>query len=113
MKIKQISLIDILPIRTSHGCGQKRILLRKEETNTTLTQIAITALSAGEESGAHIHPTMEECFLVRKGEIRIELEEKCISGSADDFIHIPAGTMHNVIALTNVELLTIGCATIK
>ena len=41
--------IKELPIiTTTHGVGQKRILLNSQETSTPLTQIAVTRLKAGE-----------------------------------------------------------------
>ena len=43
------SLKDIESVMSLHGCGEKKVLLAKEETQTNLTQIAIIYLKAGEE----------------------------------------------------------------
>lgn len=101
---------DVQPVSTSHGCGSKRVLLSNEDTETAFTQIALTTLKAGEESGWHEHPTMEEVFLIKSGTIRIETKDETITALAGDFIQIPKATPHNVVALTDVEMLTIGCA---
>ena len=60
MMLKHLN--DIEPVATSHGVGQKRVLLSKAETETGLTQIAVTRLKAGEVAEEHIHETMEEEF---------------------------------------------------
>lgn len=61
--------IKKLPIiTTTHGIGEKRVLLNSQETSTPLTQIAITRLKAGEAAAEHLHPTMEEFFLFQKGD---------------------------------------------
>lgn len=59
-------IIDIIPISTTHGVGEKRVLLNSQETSTPLTQIAVTRLKAGEMAKEHLHPTMEEFFLFQK-----------------------------------------------
>lgn len=41
-------LKDILPRLTSHGVGEKRVLLSAGETETAVTQIVVTTLHAGE-----------------------------------------------------------------
>ena len=64
--MKHRLLHEIIPVTTSHGCGTKRVLLAKEDTQTNLTQIAVTGLKQGERSEMHVHPTMEEVFLIRK-----------------------------------------------
>lgn len=65
-------LSDILPQPTAHGVGQKRVLLKQAETDTNLTQIAVTTLQAGETTEGHSHPTMEECFFFLSGETNIK-----------------------------------------
>ena len=60
-KIKELPIIT-----TTHGVGEKRVLLNNQETSTPLTQIAVTRLKAGEMAKEHLHPTMEEFFLFPK-----------------------------------------------
>lgn len=110
LKSKLIALSEVRPTETSHHCGQKRVLIGNDDTASDITQIAITTMAKGETSGKHVHPTMEEYFLVRKGRLRIDCGEDVFIANADDFISIPANMPHNVTALTNVEMMTIGCA---
>lgn len=43
------SIESLTWVESSHGSGQKRVLLRDNETATNITQVAITPLKAGEE----------------------------------------------------------------
>lgn len=97
-------------ITTAHGIGEKRILLNNQETSTPLTQIAVTRLKAGEASEEHLHPTMEEFFLFQKGEAIITVDKEQITCSSGDFVGIPANTLHSLKAITDIEIITIGCA---
>ena len=103
-------IIDIIPISTTHGVGDKRVLLNSQETSTPLTQIAVTRLKAGEMAKEHLHPTMEEFFLFQKGDAIITVGEEQITCSSGDFISIPANTLHALKAITDIEIITIGCA---
>lgn len=104
------SLSDISPIPTSHGCGEKKVLFLGKDFRSPITQIAVTALYEGEKVPEHAHPTMEEFFLVRKGQLRISVGDEVYTCAADDFIYVPAATRHHIEALTTSEILTIGCA---
>lgn len=103
-------IIDIIPISTTHGVGEKRVLLNSQETSTPLTQIAVTRLKAGEMAKEHLHPTMEEFFLFQKGDAIMTVGEEQIACSSGDFISIPANTLHALKAITDIEIITIGCA---
>ncbi len=103
-------IIDIIPISTTHGVGEKRVLLNSQETSTPLTQIAVTRLKAGEMAKEHLHPTMEEFFLFQKGDAIMTVGEEQITCSSGDFISIPANTPHALKAITDIEIITIGCA---
>lgn len=102
---------DILPSLTSHGIGKKRILLSKDETTTAITQIAVTQLKADEKIESHNHATMEEYFLFQKGEAILTINNQEIKCTTGDFIQIPARTLHSLQAITDIEILTVGCAT--
>lgn len=104
------NLTNISPTLTIHGIGEKRVLLANDETPTLLTQIAITKLKAGEESDMHKHPTMEEYFLIRKGKVIVNINNQQTVCETDDFIKIPTDTLHSLRAITDTEILTIGCA---
>ena len=89
-------LFDIHPCVTTHHIGQKYILLTNKDTNTDLTQIAVTRLKAGEMAKAHLHPTMEEFFLFQKGDASMTVGKEQITCSSGDFISIPANTLHSL-----------------
>lgn len=65
-------LSNVLPQPTAHGVGQKHVLLSQAETDTNLTQIAVTTLQAGEATEEHSHPTLKECFFFLSGETSIK-----------------------------------------
>lgn len=102
-------IIDIIPISTTHGIGEKWVLLNSQETPTPLTQIAITRLKAGEAAEEHLHPTMEEFFLFQKGDAIMTVGKEQITCSSGDFISIPANTLHSLKTITDIEIITIGC----
>ena len=109
-KIEIKHLKDVEYVKTSHGCGEKRVLMAKDETETDVTQVAVTQLKAGECVEEHTHDTMEEMFFVLEGSVAITAdgaEEIC---KKDDFIHIKARTPHSLKALSDVRLVTVGCA---
>lgn len=110
MNIK--NLYSIAPVSTSHGCGMKRVLVKNGDVASPITQIAVTAFVEGEKAGRHSHPTMDEFFLVRRGSIRITVGEDTEVFGADGFVSVPAGTAHEMEAVTDCEILTIGCAVV-
>ena len=106
--MKNIKTLSI--VTTTHSIGKKQILLNSQETSTSLTQIAVTQLKAGETAEEHLHPTMEEFFLFQKGDAIMTVGEEQIACSSGDFISIPANTPHSLKAITDIEIITIGCA---
>ena len=102
-------LNDIVPRLSSHGVGEKRVLLSSNESGCSLTQIAVTELKAGEVVVAHIHPDMQEGFYLLDGQMEITLDGKKVSVSPDDFIYVKRCTSHEMKALTDVRIMTIGC----
>lgn len=108
MNIKRLS--DIFPQITSHNVGLKQVLVSKEETESDITQIAVTVLRVGEETDRHRHPSMEEFFFFHSGKLELTVEDEtciCVSG---DFVMVGCGVMHQLKAIEDTELLTIGCA---
>lgn len=103
------SIKDIESVVSLHGCGQKKVLLSKEETSTNLTQVAVIYLKAGEEGKAHMHWGIEEGFFVLKGELDLLMESEAVHMTAGDYMHMQMAAQHNLRAITDVELLTIGC----
>lgn len=102
-------LNDISPILTSHGVGQKRVLLSSSEAGCSLTQIAVTTLKEGEIATAHIHPDMQEAFYVLEGEIDVVLDGKHTSCNKDAFVYVEKCTSHEIKAITDCRIMTIGC----
>lgn len=103
------SIKDIECVVSSHGCGQKKVLLREDETASDLTQVAVIYLKAGEEGNEHMHWKIEEGIYVLKGELELILDGLSINMTAGDYMHLPMAARHNLKAITDVELLTIGC----
>ena len=102
--------IESLPwVESSHGCGQKRVLLSENETATNITQVAIISLKAGEEGKEHMHWKIEEGFYVLKGELILQADGSNHILHAGDYLHLRMATIHNLKAITDVELLSIGC----
>lgn len=103
------SLKDIVPIATSHKAGLKRVLLATNESECPITQIAITDLRAGEVVAAHIHEDMQEGFYVLSGELYIVLDGTVEHCKTEDFVFVKFGTSHELRAVTDVRVMTIGC----
>ena len=103
------SLNSIKAIPTSHSAGMKRVLLAAEESGCSITQIAVTDLRAGEVAKAHAHNDMQEGFYVLKGELDIVLDGIIEHCKAQDFVYVKSGTNHELRAVTDVQVMTIGC----
>lgn len=103
------SLDAIIPIITSHAVGQKRVLLSKTEAGCDITQIAVTDLSAGEVALAHIHPDMQEGFFILSGDLDVMLNDELQHCHKDDFVYVESGVAHELRAITDVRVMTIGC----
>ena len=102
-------LSDIQPIKTSHGVGEKRVLLSSKESGCSLTQIAITELQAGEEVAAHMHPDMQEAFYVLSGELEITLDGHHRRCPQQTFVYVDKCTNHELKAITDCQVMSIGC----
>lgn len=102
-------LSDIVPISTSHGVGQKRVLLSGNESGCSLTQIAITELKTGEIASAHIHPDMQEAFYVLDGELEILVDGMPNICHKDSFIYVDNGVSHMLKAISDCRVMMVGC----
>ena len=103
------SLNDVTPVVSSHNVGLKHVLLAANESECALTQIAITDLKAGEVAEAHAHSDMQEGFYVISGELDIVLDGVVEHCKAEDFVYVKCGTNHELRAVTDVRVMTIGC----
>lgn len=108
MLIKHLSSIQQVP--TSHSCGLKQVLLSNEETNSNITQIAITMLKQGDTADEHSHPDMLECFFIVSGKLQIKINGTAYHCTENDFIMIDYNERHELKALTDCWFMTIGCA---
>lgn len=106
MMLKHLNEIE--PVATSHGVGLKRVLLSKPETETGLTQIAVTKLKAGEVADEHVHETMEEEFFFMSGVAEVEIDGKAVVCRAGDFLKVSHGIRHKLRAVEDTEMMTIG-----
>ena len=102
-------LNEIKAVSTSHDVGLKRVLLAANESGCSLTQIAVTDLKAGEVAQAHIHPDMQEGFFVLDGILNVKLDDEILHCTKDDFVYVKSLTSHELRAVTDVRILTIGC----
>ncbi len=106
--IKELSKIVATP--TVHEVGSKKVLLNSNETESAITQIAVTRLEKGEKVEPHIHKTMDEHYFFLEGEATLFLnneEHVCKNGT---YILVCTGTTHSLKALTDVLFITIGVA---
>ena len=103
------SLCNIAPVATSHNAGMKRVMLAANESGCPITQIAITDLRAGEIAKTHIHEDMQEGFYVLSGELDIVLDGEIEHCKAEDFVWVKFGISHELKAITDVRVMTIGC----
>lgn len=106
--MNKTNIKDILPQPTTHGVGQKHVLLNQAETETDLTQIAVTTLQAGEAAEEHSHPTMEECFFFFSGEAKLTIEGNTATCHEGDFVQVKCGERHRLEAVKETRVLTIG-----
>lgn len=103
------SLQEIQPVPSSHKVGMKRVLLTAEESGCAITQIAVTDLKAGEVAEAHVHEDMQEGFYVMNGELDMVLDGEVEHCKAEDFVWVRCGVRHELRAVTDVRVMTIGC----
>ena len=104
------SISDITPVPSSHKVGMKRVLLAAEESGCGITQIAVTDLKAGEVAEAHVHEDMMEGFYVMSGVLDMVLDRELLRCVKDDFVWVESGTSHELRAVTDTRIMTIGCA---
>lgn len=103
------SLTDITPVPSYHKAGLKRVLLAAEESGCAITQIAVTDLKAGDVAEAHVHEYMMEGFYVMGGSLDIMLDGETLHCVKDDFVWVECGMSHELRAVTDVRVMTIGC----
>lgn len=103
------SLSEITPVPSSHKVGLKRVLLAANESGCAITQIAVTDLKAGKVAKAHVHEDMMEGFYVMSGVLDMVLDGEVGHCKEGDFIWVRCGVRHELRAVTDVRIMTIGC----
>lgn len=104
------SLSDIQPVPSSHKVGMKRVLLADEESGCAITQLAVTDLNADDVAEAHVHEDMMEGFYVMSGELDMVLDGEVEYCKEGDFVWVRCGVRHELRAITDTRIMTIGCA---
>ena len=104
-------LNEITPKPTSHEIGLKQVLLAEEETSSGITQIAKTVLRKDERVEEHVHPTMDEHYIVLSGNGTLLVDDQEIDMVSGTYVLVMAGSKHHMIANEDVSFLTIGVAT--
>jgi mannose-6-phosphate isomerase-like protein (cupin superfamily) len=95
--VKYALLKDLLEEQNAHLQGVKRVFMSNADSQTSLTQFAYGYLSENQNSGPHLHKSMDEYFYFIRGRGIYVLEEVIIDISPGTFINIPAGVIHNLI----------------
>lgn len=103
-------LSETRPIPSSHKVGMKRVLLAADESGCAITQIAVTDLKAGEVAEAHVHEDMMEGFYVMSGVLDMVLDGEVEHCKEGDFVWVRCGVRHELRVVTDVRMMTIGCA---
>lgn len=97
--------LDQIPSEsTSHKSGQKRVFLRNEDQETSLTQFAHGYFKSGEKCPLHKHPTMEELFYFMEGRGEYLVGEDIVSIEPGLFLRIPANVLHELRANKGEDL---------
>jgi quercetin dioxygenase-like cupin family protein len=100
---------NMIGVATSHGAGLKKVLCSNAETDSNITQIAMTTLRAGEVVDAHVHADMEEHFIFEQGDVELTLNDDLHLIHDRKYVLIPRGVKHGIKALTDCRLITVGC----
>lgn len=103
-------LSEIVATPTAHGVGAKKVLLSSNETESAITQIAVTRLEKGEKVEVHMHKTMDEHYFFLEGEVILFLNNEKYVCKNDTYILVYSGTSHSLKALTDTKFITIGVA---
>ena len=73
-----------------------RFIRTSTDTNGELLEIENTYPAKSKEPLAHYHPFQEEWFEVLEGELSIRLDERIVTLSKGDKIHIPKNQVHSM-----------------
>ena len=102
---------DIETVSTSHGVGEKRVIVTQGTIGKPVTQIARTKLQEGEKVEEHVHPTMDEHFFFLSGQCVFTLDGINKVCKSDDYLFVPAGCKHRIDVTKETVMITIGIET--
>ncbi len=105
---RDYNTLELVP--TSHQIGEKKVLLSNSETISNITQLALNKLYANDIVEIHMHPTMDEHFIVVSGEGIMQINNENYDFKQGKFFLVPAGSYHNLSAITDIEFITISIA---
>ena len=104
-------LCDILPEKTSHGVGEKKVITSDKNVKCGITQIAYSTLHIGDNIEKHYHPTMDEHFFFLSGICEVTVVGNRYLCSKGDYLFIPATFEHSVIVNKETDIITVGIST--
>ena len=98
--------------QTAHLSGLKKVFLRKEDTESKLTQFAHGIFTPGEICKLHAHPTMDELFYFLNGTGIYKVNGEEIKLKPGTFLRIPAKSQHELVnnGAVNLEFVYFGIA---
>jgi len=70
-------------------------------------QLVVMSLLAGEDIGVEVHDTVDQFFRIESGEGKVVMNGEETAFCPGSAIIVPAGTEHNVIAVSAVKLYTL------
>ncbi|OGB73375.1 cupin [candidate division Kazan bacterium RIFCSPHIGHO2_01_FULL_44_14] len=68
------------------------------------TQLVLMTLKPGEEIGAEVHPNIDQFFRFEAGSGQVVIDDNTYQVADGDAVIVPAGSNHNVINMSSVEL---------
>lgn len=90
---------DLVPVTTAHGdlIPTKKKVFLPTGTVPHLTQVATSISEGGCDTAKapHVHPTMWEIYLVRKGRATFTVSGESRDCGPGDFIAVPPGAQHD------------------
>jgi len=92
------------------GAIEKQTLLNTNFRQVLFTaqhsQLVVMCLQPSEEIGNEVHPKVDQFFRIEKGEAKFVFNEKEERTAHEgDAVLVPAGTYHNVVNTSKIEML--------
>ena len=92
------------------GAIEKQTLLNTNFRQVLFTaqhsQLVVMCLQPSEEIGNEVHPEVDQFFRIEKGEAKFVFNEKEERTAHEgDAVLVPAGTYHNVVNTSKIEML--------